>query len=238
VGAPRELNRRAGWSAANPGNRAARAELLDALLAAAEPQLAGGGALLDCGCGTGWLLAELARAGVQPGRLHGVDADPARVAAAAGAVPGAAILEADACELPFSDRSFDAVFQILLLSSLSSREKVPAALAESRRVLIPGGVLLVYEPRFPNPFNRRTRLLRRRDFRAAGVAVAESSSLTLLPPLGRHLGRLTPALHPLLSALPPLRSHRLFVHRSSAPHRPRADGPIQVVSTPAPPPRQ
>jgi hypothetical protein len=42
-------------------------------------------------------------------------------------------------------------------------------------------------------------------------------SLTLLPPLGRRLGPLTGALHSRLSRLPPLRSHRLTVHRRRQP---------------------
>lgn len=211
------------WSTANPGNRAARRELLDAILAAAESQLRGDGALLDCGCGTGWLLEALVAAGVAPRRLHGVDADPARVEAAARRAPGATALVADARDLPYPDGSFAAVFHVVSLSSMGSAESVRAALAETRRVLASEGVLLAYEPRLPNPFNRRTRRLRRSDLKAAGLAVAEARSLTLLPPLGRRLGPLTPALHPLLSRPPPLRSHRLLLAR-------RADARLAPLS--------
>jgi SAM-dependent methyltransferase len=207
---------RPAWSAVNPGNRAAAAELVGAVLAASEPQLRGGGDLLDCGCGTGRLLGALAAVGVAPERLFGVDVDPARVAAAGRRVPGATAIVGDARALPFEGQAFDAVFLIVSLSSMGSAESVHAALAEGRRVLAPGGALIVYEPRLPNPFNRSTRLFRRADLEAVGLAPVESRSLTLLPPLGRRLGRLTPALHPLLSALPPLRSHRLLVHRSAA----------------------
>lgn len=223
MGAAGEL-RSAGrsWSILNPGNRAAREELLAAILAASRPQLDASGDLLDCGCGTGWLLEALAGAGVAPGRLHGVDVDPERVAAAARRVPGATAIVADARELPFADAAFDAVFQVVSLSSFGAAEQLRAALAESRRVLAPGGALVVYEPRLPNPLNPRTRRLRRGDLDAAGLAADESRSLTLLPPLGRRLGRLTPTLQPLLTRLPPLRSHRLLVHRVPADGRARA----------------
>lgn len=215
MGATRRLSPPArAWSAANPGNRAAREELLAAIRDAVGAQLSGRGDLLDCGCGTGWLLEALAGDGVAPSRLHGVDVDPARAEAARRRVPDASTALADARELPFDDGAFDAVFHVVSLSSIGAAPSVRAALAESRRVLAPGGALVVYEPRLPNPFNRDTRLLRHADMEAAGVPVSESRSLTLLPPLGRHLGRLTPSLHRRLAALPPLRSHRLLLHRA------------------------
>jgi SAM-dependent methyltransferase len=215
VGTARPLSRSRSWSAANPGNAAARRELFAAIQTVASEQIRGGGDLLDCGCGTGWLLESLAAAGVAPGRLHGVDLDPERAAAAARRVPGAAVRIADARSLPYADGTFAAAFHVVSLSSAGSATAVREALAEGRRVLAPGGVLVVYEPRLPNPFNRRTRRLRRADFAAAGLAVSEVRSLTLLPPLGRRLGRLTARLHPRLSRWPPLRSHRLLVHRAA-----------------------
>lgn len=207
---------RRAWASDNPGNRAARAELLAALLETAGPWLAGEEALLDCGCGSGWLLAELAAAGVASRRLHGVDTDTARVAAASRRVPGAEIRVADAAELPYPDSSFGVVFHIVSLSSMGSQRSLRATLAETRRVLAPDGAIVVYELRMPNPLNRSTRRLRRGDLAAAELPVTCSRSLTLLPPLGRRLGRLTPLLHPPLSRVPALRSHRLLVHSDRA----------------------
>lgn len=222
------------WSIANPGNRAAREELLGAILELAEQQLRGGGRLLDCGCGTGWLLAALAGAGVAADRLYGVDTDPDRVAAASRRLPGATVERTDGRDLPFPDGTFDAVFQIVSLSSMGGAASVRAALAESGRVLVPTGIVVVYEPRFPNPLNRRTRLLRRADLEAAGLSLAAARSVTLLPSLGRRLGRLTPTLHPLLSAVPPLRSHRLLILRPGDRWRAGADGRPPRARTRAP----
>jgi SAM-dependent methyltransferase len=212
IGGPRPLRRSRAWSAANPGNRAARGELLAAILTLARSQVQGRGALLDCGCGTGWLLEALADAGVDPGRLHGVDASPVRVEATARRVPGAAVLTADARALPYPDAAFDAVFHVVSLSSIGPPESVRAALTDARRVLSPGGILVVYEPRLPNPLNRATRRVGRADFERAGLAVSRARALTLLPPLGRRLGPLSDSLHPRLSRLPVLRSHELLVH--------------------------
>lgn len=212
---PRRGRRRA-WASDNPGNAAARRELLAAIRDVAADRLARDAPLLDCGCGTGWLLSALAEAGVAPDRLHGVDVDPARVESARARVPGATVAVADMTRLPYGDGLFDAVFFVVSLSSMGSREAAHAALKEGRRVLAPGGALIVYEPRLPNPLNRATVLIGNRDLAAAGVEPTDRRGLTLLPALGRRLGRTTNWSYPLLLRLPPLRSHRLAVHRKPA----------------------
>ncbi len=208
--------RRKAWSIDNRGNRAARAELIDAIRRLLESEIHGTGPLLDCGCGTGWLLEELAGAGVEPGRLHGVDADPVRVKAARRRVPGATVEAADARRLPFADDAFDAVLYVVSLSSMGPSAAVRAALIEGRRVLAPGGALVIYEPRIPNPLNHATRRVTQADLTGAGIAPSESRTITLLPPLGRRLGRFTSTAHPLLSRVPWLRSHELVLHRERA----------------------
>jgi ubiquinone/menaquinone biosynthesis C-methylase UbiE len=197
----------------NPGNRAARSELVAALLEHAAAGLASGLAMLDVGCGTGWWLEALAEAGARPDALHGLDVDGERVQAAANRVPGAAVRTGNAEALPYPDATFALVTQIVVLSSLPSSEAVVGALCEARRVLAPGGTIAVYEPRVPNPFNRATRLLDDHELDRAGLAPRDGLSLTLAPPLGRRLGRLTPSLHPLLSRIGPLLTHRLVVYR-------------------------
>jgi ubiquinone/menaquinone biosynthesis C-methylase UbiE len=187
---------------------------------AAEP-LAGEGAILDIGCGGGWLLGELAGARVDPGRLHGVDLIAERVAAASERVPGTDLRRADARKLPFEDRTMALVTFLTCLSSMPGRAAMREALSEARRVLRPGGLLLCYEPRLPNPFNRATRLVSRRDLRAVVGEEADSIALTGFPPLARHLR--SPALrsYGVLSALAP--THRLTAHR-------QGQGMIETVS--------
>jgi hypothetical protein len=84
------------------------------------------------------------------------------------------------------------------------------------RVLAPGGLLLAYEPRLPNPLNRHTLLLRDEDLDAAGVRPREQLSLTVLPALARRLGQRTQSLYPRLARLPFLRTHRLITYRRAA----------------------
>jgi ubiquinone/menaquinone biosynthesis C-methylase UbiE len=211
----RNARKQRAWSADNPGNIAIRSELTDELLRLAAPELAGTGAILDAGCGTGWWLRALADAGVAAERLHGIEIQPQRAAATREAVPGTQIEVGDAERLPFPDESFDVVFQLTLLSSLGSHGEIRKALGEGMRVLAPGGLLLVYEPRVPNPLNRHTQLVRNSDLAAAGVTPNEQISLTVIPALARRLGGRTGDRYSRLARFPFLRTHRLISYRST-----------------------
>lgn len=100
-------------------------------------------ALLDVGCGTGALLAA---AQAVPGvRAVGADFSPEMLAVAharLGPDPRGpvALVAADALALPFGDGAFDAVVSNSVLHFLPDP---PAALTEWRRVLRPGGRLVV-----------------------------------------------------------------------------------------------
>jgi SAM-dependent methyltransferase len=139
------------------------------------------------------------------------------VAVASERVPGARVRQADARALPFDDTRFAIVVLFTVLSSLESDRDVRHALAEARRVLRPGGVLLVYEPRLRNPFNARVRRITDEDLDVAGIRPRTERRLTLLPPLARRLGTRTEALYPRLARLALLRTHRLVAYRSADP---------------------
>lgn len=101
--------------------------------------------LLDVGCGTGTLVAELGRR--QPrARLAGLDADPQILARASekltSAGLGATLVRAYAQNLPFAGAAFDVVTSTLIFHHLSTAAK-RSALAEIYRVLKPGGRFLL-----------------------------------------------------------------------------------------------
>jgi ubiquinone/menaquinone biosynthesis C-methylase UbiE len=94
--------------------------------------------VLDAGCGTGWLAAGLPRA--LPGlSVIGVDLSPGMIdhARAAGAWP---LVRADAQRLPLATASVDLIVTRGVLHHLPD---VPAALTEWRRLLRPGGAVVV-----------------------------------------------------------------------------------------------
>ena len=95
--------------------------------------------LLDAGCGRGERLADLGRA--LPGvRLCGVDCDEENAGKARARCPEAEIVTGDVCAMPWPDGSFDAALCECTLSLLPRPED---CLAELRRLLRPGGVLLL-----------------------------------------------------------------------------------------------
>jgi glycosyltransferase involved in cell wall biosynthesis/SAM-dependent methyltransferase len=196
------------WANDNPGNRAAREELLLVLKEIAGPQLDGSGPLLDLGCGTGGWVNDLSRL-TAPERVHGADLLESRLVEARRAVPGAHFVRADARQLPFENDMFALVLLFTVLLNIPPGTDTDLVIAESVRVLAPGGVLVIYEPRLPNPFNRRTRTVRRRDIRLP----VHSRSLTVMPPLARRLGRATPYVHPYLTRIGLLHSHRVYWYR-------------------------
>lgn len=95
--------------------------------------------LLDAGCGRGLRLADALRA-LPETACSGIDADGENVALARENCPGAEIVSGDVCALPWPDAGFDAALCECTLSLLPEPER---CLAELRRVLRPGGVLLL-----------------------------------------------------------------------------------------------
>jgi ubiquinone/menaquinone biosynthesis C-methylase UbiE len=115
--------------------------------------------VLDVGCGTGALLVALRRE-AKPARLVGVDPDPDMLAQAEpklrAAGVAAELLRGSADALPFPDGSFDVVVSSLMFHHLDAATK-RGALREWRRVLAPGGALVLVD--FGAPRNALLRVV-------------------------------------------------------------------------------
>jgi ubiquinone/menaquinone biosynthesis C-methylase UbiE len=99
--------------------------------------------ILDVACGTGRFLRQLTTA--LPGhRFDGLDLSPFYIARAREQLAGKAVSLSvgNAEELPFSEGTFDATTSIFLFHELPRRARMNA-LAEMRRVLAPGGLLVL-----------------------------------------------------------------------------------------------
>lgn len=104
--------------------------------------------VLDIGCATGMTCHWAARATGKSGKIVGIDVAPDMIRLAreqtAAVDPRPEFLLASAEKLPFANHSFDVVLASLLLSQLPDAQKVEA-LREARRVLKPGGRMLIVE---------------------------------------------------------------------------------------------
>jgi ubiquinone/menaquinone biosynthesis C-methylase UbiE len=167
--------------------------------------------ILEVGCGPGNTLADWARWGASTSNLYGIDVMEPFVKQASKLLPRAGFVVGTAERLPFPDRSFDVVTQLTMFTSILDGAMRHAAAAEMQRVLASAGVILWYDFRYPNPFNRDVRPVRLREIRALfpGWRINRVTT-TLLPPLARRLARISLRACTFLdSTLPPLRSHHL-----------------------------
>lgn len=108
-----------------------------------------GDRVLDIAAGTGTSSAAIARAGA---RVTALDFSPGMVAVGRQRHPEIEFVEGDAQQLPFDDASFDAVTISFGLRNVNDPHR---ALAEMRRVLVPGGRLVICE--FTTPPNALVR---------------------------------------------------------------------------------
>ncbi len=127
-----------------------RRELVGELLVRFSGSLRGK-KILDLGCGSGLLLAELQKKGA-----GGFGIDKSARAVAACRQQKLKIKRGVANHLPYSDRFFDVVIALDLLEHINSEEKV---LDQINRVLKNGGYFLVTVPAFPSLWSSRDKRL-------------------------------------------------------------------------------
>jgi ubiquinone/menaquinone biosynthesis C-methylase UbiE len=115
-------------------------------------RLAPGEAVLDVGCGTGSLAIAAARRVGPGGVVAGVDASPEMIARARRKAARAGVAvefqHAIAEALPFPDARFAVVLSTLVLHHLPRKTRERSA-EEIRRVLTPGGRVLVADFAYP-----------------------------------------------------------------------------------------
>lgn len=107
-----------------------------------------GESALEIGFGTGHALVSMARAVAPGGRVYGIDLSDGMLAEAQELLRRECLADlvelrtGDATHLPYADESMDAVFMSFTLELFGTPE-IPVVLAESKRVLKPGGRVAV-----------------------------------------------------------------------------------------------
>jgi ubiquinone/menaquinone biosynthesis C-methylase UbiE len=173
--------------------------------------------VLEVGSGSGSELAWLRELGAAPSDLVGVELLGDRVAAATSAFPDLDFRQGNAERLEFADGEFGLVLAITVFSSILDPEMARNVASEIVRVLDRNGALLWYDVRYDSVSNRNVRAVTAARVRDLFPSLqGELRTLTLVPPLARRLGPLTRGAYPLLSAIPPLRSHLIGLLRKPA----------------------
>lgn len=106
--------------------------------------------ILDVGCGTGAVTADIAS--LTDGHITGIDVDDKKLAFAKEAVPDHVdLLRADVLTLPFADNTFDLVTFSVVLTHIHPQQQ---AVNEMARVTKKGGIVLAsMEPDYAGTLN-------------------------------------------------------------------------------------
>jgi len=164
--------------------------------------------VLEVGCGRAHRLLDWVRWGAGAANLTGIDLMEPLLQEARTNLPSGRFALASAGALPFCNDSFDVVTQLTVFSSILDVELRREVAHEMWRVLRPGGFLLWYDFRYPNPRNPDVRPMGRAEVRSLFPwAVIRFRSTTLAPPIARRLAPLSILACDLLSLLPILRTH-------------------------------
>ena len=196
---------RSRWADSNPGNREIQIERDEVLRSLTRFTLPDRPLrVLDLGCGSLSILPETIDIDVR----MGVDLLIGRLTDLAALGDTTPTVNGDGAHLPFPDETFDVVVMSTMMTSVLDDAIRRAVAAEVVRTLRPGGAMLWYDMRLPNPRNPATRSIGRAELRRLFPGLSgEIRSLTVIPVVARRLDRFAPRLYPLLRTVPITRSH-------------------------------
>lgn len=169
--------------------------------------------ILEIGCGSGGVLAEMVALGAVPDRVHGVDILVDRLREAHERLPGTSCVLADGRRLPYASGTFDVVLQFTALSSILADDVRRDVAIEMRRVVRPQGVILSYDF-WLNPTNPHARGLRPAEIRRLFPGCRfEFRRISLAPPIARRVVHRSWLAAELLESLRLFNSHFLVAIR-------------------------
>lgn len=171
----------------------------------------------EAGLSPGHNLRLLVQWGGNPANMAGVAIDPGAAAACAELSPGIRIHSDSAGRIPEPGQIFDLSMAFTLFSTVHDEDMAHEIARELFRITKPGGLIVVYDMRRKNPRNPEVHPVAEDDIRRwFPKCPLRIRSITLAPPLARLVGRNAPWFYGPLAAIPPLRTHAMYVLRRPA----------------------
>jgi ubiquinone/menaquinone biosynthesis C-methylase UbiE len=134
--------------------------------------------VLDVGCGTGALLAELDT--FSPGHVIGLDINMDHLELSAQTCPECSLVGSDVHQLPFESNSFETVICHYFLMWVGNHEN---AFSEMHRITKPGGKIIAFaEPDYGGRIDYPPEFIRIRDYQISSLLNAGAD-----PRMGRKL---------------------------------------------------
>lgn len=168
--------------------------------------------ILDVGCGRGAMLIQLLLYGAKTENCFGIDLLEDRIKEAKAKLPGMKFICCSAEDIPLEKGTFDLVTMFTCLSSVLDSDIRRKICEEVFAMLRPGGWFLIYDFRVNNPSNPDVKGVKFDELKTyfSGCKYY-SKKLTLIPPLGRLIGRYSMTMCGILAIVPFLRTHRISV---------------------------
>ncbi|MHC4109615.1 MAG: class I SAM-dependent methyltransferase [Planctomycetota bacterium] len=168
--------------------------------------------ILDIGCGSGTTLIPFLLYGAKKENCFGIDILEGSIKKAKEKLPGMTFICCSAENVLLEKKSFDLVMMFTCLSSVLDNDIRQRICGEAFAMLRPGGWFLIYDFRVNNPSNPDVKGVRLGELQAYFPGCKYySKKLTLIPPLGRLIGRYSMTMCSILAIVPFLRTHRISV---------------------------
>ena len=194
-----------------------RERFLSRLLAHSGIESLAGYRVFEAGCSTGYNLRLFSQWGARPEDLAGIDISHEAVEYCRSRSPEIRVHEGSADSIPEPDEHFDLSLAFTLFSSVTDEDVAHGIAREMFRITRPGGLILVYDMRRQNPANRKVHPITAEDIRRwFPKCPLRVRTITLAPPVARPVGRYAPWLYGSLAAIPPLRTHAMYILRRPA----------------------
>ncbi len=167
--------------------------------------------ILEIGCGSGFWLRDFVRWGARPENILGIDLLPERIVEAKRLCPsGISLFCQSAVDLSDLPGPFDLILQSTVFTSILQAEMKHQIAAEMMRALSPRGLIIWYDFCVSNPANDDVRGVTKREIKTLFPECdIYLERLTLAPPLGRPVARVSNSLYIALSTLKILNTHYL-----------------------------